>query len=292
MPADDTILLGESLHALVPDPLPTEPTTLPEGSSFATLAAETPFLKRIGAVCERLDETDVLEAEPAMGLAALAAPCTHVDGAFEHAAVLAGWLLWAVEEPGVVRFDPREDPLSPLICAGPQRALVNDHPLAVWGQSLIPSLLGATDGSILDIVGRGALSSAMWFVPATLYEVLVYARTVKEGDVVDALHREAQATGLARAHPRTFTRRGIAMYVAVIRALLVELGLARWTPQHGRRRGVLEVTPLGRLGLVIVKAELVGVWPELDAFFQKAGYLPCDGGYVNLDDVPVDISPN
>jgi hypothetical protein len=292
MPSAADTSLGESLHALVPDPLPTDPTTLPEGSSFATLAADTPLIRRIAAVCARLDEADVLEAEPAMGLAALAAPCEHIDGAFEHAAVLAGWLLWAVEEPGVVRFDPRDDPLSPLICTGPQRALVEEHPLAVWGQSLIPSLLGASDGGLLDIVGRGPVSQAMWFVPATLYEVLVCARTVNEGDVINALHREAQATGLARTHPRPFTRRSIAMYVAVIRALLVELGLARWAPQQGRRRGDLEVTPLGRLGLLIVKAELGGVWPELDAFFRKAGYLPCDGGYVKLADVPVDISPN
>ena len=292
MPTAAATLLGESLHALVPDPLPTDPTTLPEGSSFATLAAQTPFIRRIAAVCARLDETDVLEAEPAMGLAALAAPCDHIHGTLEHAAVMAGWLLWAVEEPGVVRFDPRDDPLSPLIYAGPQRALVDEHPLAVWGESLIPSLLGASDGGLLDIVGRGALSEAMWFVPATLYEVLVYARTVNEDDVVDALHREAQATGLARTHPRAFTRRSIAMYVAVIRALFVELGLARWTPQQDRRRGRLDVTALGCLGLVIVKAEIDGVWPELDAFFRKAGYLPCDGGYVNIDDLPVDISPN
>jgi hypothetical protein len=292
MPSDTATLLGDSLHALVPDPLPTDPTTLPEGSSFATLAAETPFLRRIAAVCARLDETDVLESESAMGLAALAAPCEHIDGTFEHAAVLAGWLLWAAEGPGVVRFDPRKDPLSPLISAGPQRQLVNDHPLAVWGESLSPALLGASDGGLLDTIGRGALSEAMWFVPATLYEVLVLARTVNDDDVLEALHREAQTTGLAQAHRREFTRRNIAIYVAVIRALLVELGLARWIPQHGRRHGRLEVTTLGRLGYVIVKSEIDGVWPELDAFLRKKGYLPCDGGYVNLDDVPVDISPN
>ena len=80
--------------------------------------------------------------------------------------------------------------------------------------------------------------------------------------------------------------------MAFIRALLVELGVVAWRPVQGRRRGLLEVTALGCFGYMLFKMSVDGVWPELEALLEEAGYLPCDGGYVHRDDIPMPISAN
>ena len=285
--------LGECLHDLIPDAEDVAPTSqyFPEGTNLAALAAATPFVQRIAAVAGRLDVADVIEAAEAVCLAASAAGRRHIEGTFDHATIVAGWLLLIAGNVGLVDFAGGTDEV-PLFGAGPERSLLKVHPLAAWGDAFVPALLGDCDGGLLNLVGSGPLAHALRLTPGILFEVVVRARKVNECDVVDALQAEAHATGLAERHRGVFTRRHIATQVALVRALLVELGAVTWRPVQGRRRGVLEVTALGCIGYMIFKASVDGVWPELAALFDEAGYLPCNGGYVHRDDIPIPISAN
>ena len=285
--------LGERLHDLIPDPADVTSVRehFPEGINLAALAAATPFVRRVAAVADRLDVVDVLEAAAAVRLAASAADRRHIEGTFDHATIVAGWLLLIAGHAGLIDFaDGTEE--VPLFSAGTQRALLADHPLAAWGEAFLPVLLGDCEGGLLNLVAPGPLADALRYVPGLLFEVVVRARSVSERDVVDALCAEANQRGLADRHRGAFTRRQIETQVALMRALLVELGVVTWRRIPGRRRGVMEVTALGCFGYLLFKASVEGVWPELEMLFAEAGYLPCNGGYVHRDDIPMPISAN
>ena len=282
----------ESIEALDPESLPPVTEVFPPDVNLEEFAAATPYVRRIAAVVDRLATTDVLEAVAALPLAGSAADWGHSDRPAEHAVFMTGYLLLIAGYQHMIDTSNVIADQVPIITAGAEQALPREHPLAAWGEAVVPALVGDIDGGVLDFVDPGPLAESLRYVLPLLYEVLVRAQSLFEGDVVDALYGAAQRLDLGRAYRGVFTRRRIAAHVGVMRALLVELGLAAWKPQPGRAVGTLEVTPLGCFGYLIFKADIGGVWPELEAWFQEHGYVPCDGGYINSADLPVPISLN
>ena len=288
-----TEAMFEALEALVPDPLPPVGKAFPPGSDLAGLARATPYVRRIAAVVKRLAATDVLAADDAVPLAGCAADWRHTDRAVDHVGPMTGWLLLIAGHQRMLDLSHvTTGGEVPIITRGAEYRLPHEHPLAAWGEAVVPALLGDEDGGVLDLANPGPLAESLQHVVPLLYEVLVRAQSLVEGRVVDALYRATQRVDVSSGYRGVFTRRRIAEQVAVVRVLLVELGLATWIPQRGRNVGKLEVTPLGCFGYLIFKAAVDGVWPELEKVFREHGYIPCDGGYINSAELPVDISLN
>ncbi len=52
------------------------------------------------------------------------------------------------------------------------------------------------------------------------------------------------------------------------------------------------MTALGAFGYLIWDTVMHPPAPAVQRWLADAGYLPCDGGYINTADPPVSISPN
>lgn len=287
--ADAVPRLGQCLIDMAPEYRPLGPRAkevFPDDTDLAALAADTPYVQRLAAVVRRLRDVEVLSIHDAARIATSAATTRHHDGSAVPPYSTVGYLLAVSIQQGLLDIDDRPGGTE-LLFVGPQHDDVDGHPLAAVGEAVVPALLGAGVDGVLGGL-RSRLSEEMALVPALLYQLLAHSTHVELETVVAALHAEARRQpGL-----RGTSRRRIESCVATVRALLVELGLAVWTPGPGGRHGQLDLAPLGCFALILFKADIEGVWPELEELFGDAGYLPCDGGYVHIDDVPIPLSNN
>ena len=291
-PRDITEAMFESLYSLIPDPQPSIAEAFPPEANLLALAAATPYVCRVAAVLDRLKAEDVLDAQAAALLAREASDWHHLDRPAEQGGLLAYWELMVAGSQRMIEFVDGPDGEMTSVSAGSRHVLPQVHPVAAWGEAIVPALLGDSDGGLLDILYPGVLATSLQPVVPLLFEVVVRAQSISEGSVSDVLSGVAQRLRLDRAYRGAFTRRRIAAQVGVVRALLVELGLVTWTPHHGRVVGTIEVTPLGCFGYLIFKAELTGLWPEVDAVFEEHGFIRCDGGYIDTADLPIPLSLN
>ena len=291
-PRDITEAMFESLYSLIPDPQPSIADAFPPDANLVSLAAATRYVCRIAAVLDRLKAVDVLDAHAAALLAREASDWRHLDRPTEHAGLIAYWELMVAGSQRLIEFVDGPHGEMTSVTAGSRHALPQVHPVAAWGEAIVPALLGDSEGGLLDILAPGILARSLQPVVPLLYEVVVRAQSISEGSVTDVLSGVAQRLRLDHAYRGAFTRRRIAAHVGVMRALMVELGLVTWTPHHGRAFGTIDVTPLGCFGYLIFKAEIGGPRPELDAAIQEDGYIPCEGGYIDTADLPVSFSLN
>ncbi len=283
----DDALLGDCLVEMAAArSAPIAPTDGGEDVDLAQLAQATPYVARVCAILDRLDAVDVMSFSTTLWCARDAASTWHIRGGGDLAGFLGHMLLVASHQRLIHIVE--DGPADGLITAGPERALAEVHPLAVWGEAVVPALLGDCDAGLLNLTHRTALAGAMRAVPGLLYQLLVRGPTDLR-DVRDALHAESRRKVL---HIQPPSRRQLEAHLAAVRGLFVELGLAEWHPDRGGRLGRLEMTPLGVFGFIIWHTELEGPSPMLQALLTDRGYLPCDGGYVNTRDLPVPISPN
>lgn len=274
----DDVQFGASLEARLDDPPGACPArdAVPAGSGLPPLAAATPYLRRLDALAMRIECTGVLGLHVRACVdemsCAVDPPAAPVNAS--HPRALWAGLLEAAITARLLRLDEERGRLH----LGPEASLIAEHPLAAWGESLIPALLG--DGL------NGTATRPRWYddrlatVPALLFQRLVYAG----GDVdlmgdADALRDEIEAgRPLGLLAP---TRVDVQDRIAVVVAVLVELGLVSWMPEGASRLGTAAVTPLGLFGNVVLACGVDDEPPPAVAELLAAeGYTRVEGGYL------------
>ena len=269
--------LGECLAALIPDTPPwTAEETYPEGFDLAGLAAATPFVRRMRALGERLTQVEALTLASAVTVMATAAPTGHVYGSIARGRGFHGYM--ALIGGTATVLDLHEDAEGAHhVLPGPEPDLAQHHPLAVWGEALLPLLLcDPVDIIAADTHTRGGL---LKFLPIAVFELVMHAREAHVRTVVDRLLTEASELNRLYPCPGGWSRSRVTRYLNIVLALLVEMGVTTW---DGDRDGTVACTPLGLFGNVLLKASLHGPWPELEQQLTDAGYARCGEGYVNL----------
>jgi hypothetical protein len=249
---------------------------LPEATSA------TPFVRRFAALAESL---------PPRGMPVLGAlKFLHDAAPTDHFAHLDGdpldpikVLTMAALDGAVLDCRQAPPPISLRLLRGAETWTLAEHPLAAWGQALLPALLH----NPVDAVGRVTdWEAARWAtVPALLCQLLAKANGATDLDpLAVALHDEIRGRAGRRVRPR---QASVAGHLRLIVALFVEFGLVTVEDVSARSLGAARITPLGLFTLLLLQAEIDGEVP--DAFAEalaEAGYLRCDRGYVRPEDLP------
>ena len=277
---DEDDVLGESLEVLSegePPPLDGQ-VSIGDGVALQDLAAAAPYARRLAAV-HRAAGADGVRIDDALAAAEQAASMhRHRLGSLSDRNVLT-YLLGAAIDTRLLRIDTAADRLHP----GEEVALIADHPLAAWGESL-PLVVHR------DPLGLPDRATETCTLLPLLYQYLVRSRDPDLEACVPGLHREMTSSARRRG-ARAPSRRDVRRQVAALTALLEEFGVVSWQPA-GARLGTARLTFLGAFGWMVLICDLQGPTPAMDRMIQDAGYLPAAGGYVHRSRLPVDLCDN
>ena len=271
--------LGECLQRLVPDVgRSSAEEIIPVDVSWERLAAATPFVRRMRVLSERLAEVEAMTLASAVTVMAGAAPTGHVFGSISSGRSFHGYM--ALVGGAATVLSLHEERGAHLVTPGPEPDLAVRHPLAVWGEAFMPTLVSDP----VDIVTPDAHTrrGLLRYLPVSVFQTVVHARQVRVRTIADMLIEESVALNRLDRRPGGWSRSRVMRYLNVVLSLLAEMGVASW---DGQRDPEVRCTPLGLFGNLLLQAGIDGPWPELDEMIQSHGYARCGDGYVNLADV-------